>query len=263
MKKPGSHRFKGAKAPEAYTESPISSEERERRAKLTDKHKTEEARVAREAAAKKRAETWWTADGFSDSDLEYEPPEPKTKESTTGASSKFFKDRSESKPNPNQANQANGGKKRAKMATKRAAQQANAEAKRNQEERESHAQYQARLAAQWARYCEQQTRDRTKYGENYATLHHELRAFQADHISNPFPKPPSYGCHRKDCMQAEKLKICHHELELCMRGSGCYSVAWLKKERAMWHPDRFATKGDAPLLANEMFQLFQRLIEGA
>ncbi len=98
---------------------------------------------------------------------------------------------------------------------------------------------------------------------DYATFHDELKAFHADHIANAFPKPPSYGCHRKDCMYAEQLGICHHELELCLRGSGRYSVEWLKKERALWHPDKFATKGDAPLLADEMFKLFQRLIEGA
>jgi len=41
-----------------------------------------------------------------------------------------------------------------------------------------------------------------------------------------------------------------------------YSVAWLKRERLRWHPDRFSNRVESRLLAQEMFQLIQRLIDG-
>lgn len=63
-------------------------------------------------------------------------------------------------------------------------------------------------------------------------------------------------------MRMPKLKLCHHELERTLRGSGSYSEAWLKKERLRWHPDKFATKGNGPELGGEMFKLIQKLLEG-
>jgi hypothetical protein len=37
-----------------------------------------------------------------------------------------------------------------------------------------------------------------------------------------------------------KLGICSHDLQTLLEGSGCYSYAWLKEERNVWHPDKFA-----------------------
>ncbi|KAJ4309702.1 hypothetical protein N0V94_008800 [Neodidymelliopsis sp. IMI 364377] len=41
----------------------------------------------------------------------------------------------------------------------------------------------------------------------------------------------------KGCTQ---LGICCHDLQTLLEGSGCYSYAWLKEERNVWHPDKFA-----------------------
>ncbi|KAF2648924.1 hypothetical protein K491DRAFT_573696, partial [Lophiostoma macrostomum CBS 122681] len=50
-------------------------------------------------------------------------------------------------------------------------------------------------------------------------------------------------CSKEECKHnkaAGDLNICAHELEHLLRGSGCYSHAFLKEERNKWHPDKFA-----------------------
>jgi len=54
--------------------------------------------------------------------------------------------------------------------------------------------------------------------------------------------------------------LCVHNLEVVLRGSGKYSVEFLKKERLMWHPDRFAQfclPEFAELLCAEAAQVFK------
>jgi hypothetical protein len=51
------------------------------------------------------------------------------------------------------------------------------------------------------------------------------------------------GCLEKGCKINKddgNLQICPHEVEQLLRGSGCYSYAFLKDERNKWHPDKFA-----------------------
>ncbi|KAF9697563.1 hypothetical protein EKO04_004183 [Ascochyta lentis] len=59
---------------------------------------------------------------------------------------------------------------------------------------------------------------------------------------------PALGEYMKACSHAgcellkshSQLGICVHELQTLLEGSGCYSYAWLKEERNVWHPDKFA-----------------------
>jgi hypothetical protein len=44
-------------------------------------------------------------------------------------------------------------------------------------------------------------------------------------------------------------------------GSGVYDIAWLKKERVRWHPDKFPGQEAVGALAQEMFQMLQMLID--
>lgn len=63
------------------------------------------------------------------------------------------------------------------------------------------------------------------------------------------------------------LGICSHDLEELLRGSGEYSLDWLKNERNMWHPDRFARfcmpehAERLKVKAQEMFVLYGILME--
>jgi len=63
-------------------------------------------------------------------------------------------------------------------------------------------------------------------------------------------------------MKADSLRCCHHDLERTLHGSGKFSQAWLKKERLLWHPDKFAAKADATVYAADMFKMIQRMFKG-
>ena len=59
-----------------------------------------------------------------------------------------------------------------------------------------------------------------------------------------------------------QLGICIHDLQTLLEGSGCYSYEWLKEERNVWHPDKFARychpdhKEQLKVLAQEVFVLY-------
>jgi len=79
----------------------------------------------------------------------------------------------------------------------------------------------------------------------------------------PIPKLGTQACKRDGCVMGEKLGVCHHDVErVLMEGNGVYDVVYLKKERLKWHPDRFPGRGDVQIMAQEMFQIIQRLIDG-
>ncbi|KAF2832349.1 FTHFS-domain-containing protein [Ophiobolus disseminans] len=95
--------------------------------------------------------------------------------------------------------------------------------------------------------------------------------FLADNIemmkSAPIKKFPAMAdyvdvCTRAGCMPVKgdgsSLGICAHDLQALLRGSGCYSVEWLKKERTIWHPDKFG-RFCAPELAEQLKLRAQQL----
>jgi hypothetical protein len=77
--------------------------------------------------------------------------------------------------------------------------------------------------------------------------------------SNPCTKPECRPL-KEDTVQ---LGICVHGLAILMEGSGCLSYDWLKAERNVWHPDRFARfchpkhTDRLKLLAEQMFVMLR------
>lgn len=63
------------------------------------------------------------------------------------------------------------------------------------------------------------------------------------------------------------LGICVHDLQTLLEGSGQYSYEWLKEERNVWHPDRFARycrperKEQLKASAQEVFVLYGVLMD--
>ena len=88
-----------------------------------------------------------------------------------------------------------------------------------------------------------------------------------------FPAMASYidACTNADCQLLKEdvasLGICLHDLMILLEGSGRYSYEWLKEERNLWHPDRFARFCHADhtdrlkLLAEQMFVLYGILMD--
>ena len=87
-----------------------------------------------------------------------------------------------------------------------------------------------------------------------------------------FPQPPAAvcSCQLPGCVQRKTdkgLRGCKHDMEKLLRASGEYSVGWLRKERLMWHPDRFARRCDEGSrevlvgMATEMFEIYDELID--
>jgi hypothetical protein len=82
----------------------------------------------------------------------------------------------------------------------------------------------------------------------------------------PFPIPwkGKEGCKKGGCVRGELMGVCCHDVERVLReGAGVvYDEGYLRKERLRWHPDRFTGRGDVQVMAQEMFQMIQRLIDG-
>jgi methylenetetrahydrofolate dehydrogenase (NADP+)/methenyltetrahydrofolate cyclohydrolase/formyltetrahydrofolate synthetase len=88
-----------------------------------------------------------------------------------------------------------------------------------------------------------------------------------------FPSMANYidMCTMTDCRPIKEdgglTGICIHNLEVLLRGSGCYSYAWLKKQRCSWHPDKFARfcqpdhAGQLKIKAAQLFVLYGLLMQ--
>ncbi|KAM0157557.1 hypothetical protein ACHAPG_004681 [Botrytis cinerea] len=103
--------------------------------------------------------------------------------------------------------------------------------------------------------------DRAAYGNAFDDFSASVTAFIKDNTQE-FPRLKKHGCARQNCVRGEILGVCHHEVELTLRGSGAFDEKMMKKERLRWHPDRWTGKGDLQTKANELFQLIQRIIDG-
>lgn len=74
-------------------------------------------------------------------------------------------------------------------------------------------------------------------------------------------------CLFKQDPSSSSLGICCHDLEVLLKGSGCFSLEWLKDGRIMWHPDRFARlcmpehTDRLKVQAQELFVLYGLLME--
>lgn len=63
------------------------------------------------------------------------------------------------------------------------------------------------------------------------------------------------------------FRACQHDVERFLRASGEYGYAWLKKQRLIWHPDRFGNRCDPDhreelkKKAEQLFQILGTLME--
>jgi hypothetical protein len=198
--------------------------------------------------------------------------EPQTEEGSKSKSGKEEESEAESHNQPdNRFTKTTWSK--SKKAQKRA--ECNAEGKKAKREKKIKAE------AEEARAREQKLKEEAEEAraQSQAHVHQQRMSAQkryeqwasacADFFVDPhasarkFPIPKSLKfCTKSVCIKGEKLGICHHQLKELLRGSGLYDAGWLKKERLRWHPDKFPGREEVKGLAQEMFQMFQRLIDG-
>jgi hypothetical protein len=108
-------------------------------------------------------------------------------------------------------------------------------------------------------------RDLPAFKPRYEQWVEDCAAFfsNPDADAEQFPMPAGIrSCQERVCVKGEKLGFCHHQLRVLLKGSDQYEIAWLKKERLRWHPDKFTGRGEVQELTQEMFQMMQRLIDG-
>jgi hypothetical protein len=101
--------------------------------------------------------------------------------------------------------------------------------------------------------------------EKYEKWSASCREFFSDPLASAakFPRPRGMdGCKEKGCVKGEGLAVCHYQLSRLLRGCDAYELTWLKRERLRWHPDKFPGREEVKALAQEMFQMLQRLIDG-
>ncbi|TGO35438.1 hypothetical protein BHYA_0158g00200 [Botrytis hyacinthi] len=237
-----------------WTSEPLTREERARRTNLSNADRQAEARAAREAYDQaqydSRSETWYQ-----------EPPPRRSRTHRSNAqappassgSSQFFQGSTQ----PKSAKQKKQEEKAQKAAEKKHRQEARraAEEEARKEKKHFESMSQWEYAKQWG------TSDRAAYGKAFDDFSASAAAFIKDNAQG-FPHLKKHGCARNNCVRGEILGVCHHEVEMTLRGSGVFDEKVMKKERLRWHPDRWTGKGDLQIKANEFFQLIQRIIDG-
>jgi hypothetical protein len=109
-------------------------------------------------------------------------------------------------------------------------------------------------------------------GGTYAQFQADMRALLIPSQLRVFPSLREYmlDCTNAACEQLKstsQLGICVHDLQTLLEGSGRYCYEWLKEERIVWHPDKFARychtdhKEELKTYAQEMFVLYGVLMD--
>jgi hypothetical protein len=113
----------------------------------------------------------------------------------------------------------------------------------------------------WEEVEKSQRKDRETHGVIYDRFAKATKEFMQDN-SKGFPRIRVLSsCDREKCVTADKLRICQHDLEDILRGSGRLTKAWLKTQRIQWHTDKWVGKGKWEQMATEMFQLHQAILD--
>lgn len=81
---------------------------------------------------------------------------------------------------------------------------------------------------------------------------------------------PVEVCKDRGCasrrQELDSIGTCKHDVESILRGSGQYNIAFLRKERLRWHPDKFARSCDPSARqelaakATQMYAIMEELI---
>ncbi|KAF7897058.1 hypothetical protein EAF00_005286 [Botryotinia globosa] len=251
-----------------WSSEPMTREERVRRANLPYAERQAEARAAREAydqaqaEARAAREAYDQAESDSRSETWYQESPPRRFQThrshaqappASSGNSQFF----QGNPQAKSAKQRKQEQKAQKAAEKKHRQEARraAEDEARKEKKHFESMSQWEYAKQWS------TSDRDAYGNAFDDFSASAAAFVKDNTQE-FPRLKKHGCARNNCVRGEILELCHHEVEMTLRGSGVFDEKMMKKERLRWHPDRWTGKGDLQIKASELFQLIQRIIDG-
>ncbi|KAF7915958.1 hypothetical protein EAE99_009962 [Botrytis elliptica] len=239
-----------------WSHSPLDEEERARRANLSNAERQSEARAAREAydqaQSDSRSETWYQESPprrsrTHRSNAQAPPP------SSSSGNPQFF----QGSPQAKSAKQQKQEQKAQRAADKKHRQEARRAAEEEARKEKKHFEN----MTQWEYAKKWSTSDRAAYGHAFDDFAASATAFITDN-TREFPRLEKYGCARNNCIRGEILGVCHHEVEMTLRGSGVFDEKMMKRERLRWHPDRWTGKGDLQIKANELFQLIQRIIDG-
>ena len=63
-----------------------------------------------------------------------------------------------------------------------------------------------------------------------------------------------------------RFLACEHDVERALRADEEYSIAWLRRERLVWHPDMFGkrchpeSRTELQRMATEMYAIYESLI---
>ena len=104
----------------------------------------------------------------------------------------------------------------------------------------------------------------------YAQFQNDMRKLLVPGQLREFPPLQEHmsSCSIAACLRGgTQLGICVHDLQTLLEGSGCYSYEWLKEERIVWHPDKFARychpdhKERLKASAQEVFVLYGVLMD--
>ncbi|KAE9379540.1 hypothetical protein N431DRAFT_553721 [Stipitochalara longipes BDJ] len=245
-----------------------------RKSKATGRKATASSTKARKATARGKLSTKVESPDTSQKGPEDKNQDNKRSKKTTGASDNFAKTKASSTDQ-----QWQKGKKARRRAERNAEEK---KAKREKKVREEAERAEARARTK-AESDKPQAKPQTQAHARRPPPHPSHRprtlspkqrydawsSFCTAFFANPnasadyFPIPRDFKpCHAKGCIRGDKLGFCHHQLKALLMGSGELKLVWLKRERLRWHPDKFPGREEVSTLAQEMFQMLQRLIDG-
>ncbi|KAF2623885.1 hypothetical protein BU25DRAFT_349118 [Macroventuria anomochaeta] len=122
----------------------------------------------------------------------------------------------------------------------------------------------------WLEFCGSKVHKDPRH--NYTLFQDDMRKLLIPGQLREFPPLCEYMsvCSNAACEPLKggsKPGICIHDLQTLLEGSGCYSYEWLKEERNVWHPDKFARychpehKEHLKTSAQEVFVLYGVLMD--
>lgn len=122
----------------------------------------------------------------------------------------------------------------------------------------------------WLAFCGSKVQEDCR--STYAQFQDDMRKLLVPGQLRTFPRLGDYMsvCFNAACEPLKgnsQVGICLHDLQTLLEGSGCYCFDWLKEERNIWHPDKFARychpkhKEELKNSAQEVFVLYGVLMD--
>ena len=122
----------------------------------------------------------------------------------------------------------------------------------------------------WLAFCGSRVPEDAR--NTYTQFQNDMRKLLVPGQLREFPPFREYmsDCTNAACQPLKEdteLGICAHDLQMLLEGSGQYCYDWLKEERNVWHPDKFARycqpshKEHLKSSAQEVFVLYGVLMD--